>query len=83
MSKIYNYEAEEYQDLAEVISLDGIDYSATSYWVQETKILQPRLEALGYTEIRWLPGETDSFGPLSRVCRCFDKDGELHWFVYG
>ena len=72
-----------YKDLEDVIDFEGFNYHPSSYQKEEVELLQPQLEALGYTEIRWLPGETDSFGPLTRVYRAFDKDGELHWFIYG
>jgi len=83
MNTLYNYPTDGYEDLEHVISFKNFDYCGATYYNQEVEILQPQLEKLGYTEIKWLPGESDSFGPLSRVCRAFDKDGELHWFVYG
>ena len=72
-----------YEDLITLISFEGFEWDSKTFYQQERDLLQPRMEALGYTEIIWLQGETDSFGPLTRVCRAFDKDGELHWFVYG
>lgn len=80
---MYNQPASAYEDLTDVISFSGFGFSSETYRQQEVELLQPQLEALGYTEIIWLPGEADSFSPLSRVCRAFDKDGELHWFFYG
>ncbi len=72
----------EYIDLYEVISLEGVKYDSY-YRMQELEILQPRLEAIGYTDIKWFPGETDSFGPLTRTCRAKNPGGETVWFVYG
>ena len=66
-----------------LISFDGFEWNSKTYFEQERTILQPRMEALGYSEIIWLNGEQDSFGPLTRVCRAFDRKGDLHWFVYG
>jgi hypothetical protein len=79
----YGYSKRAYEYLPDIISFNKFDYSGATYVNQEETILQPQLEKLGYTEIKWLPGESDSFGPLSRVCRAFDKEGELHWFYYG
>ena len=83
MNIVYDYPADEYKDLTAIISFAKFSFSSVDYVKEEKEILQPQLEALGYTEIIWLPGEHDSFGPLSRVCRAFDKKGDLHWFFYG
>jgi hypothetical protein len=80
---LYTYSTDSYEYLPDIISFREFDYSVAVYVNQELTILQPQLEKLGYTEIIWLPGEEDSFGPLSRVCRAFDEDGNLHWFYYG
>jgi hypothetical protein len=70
-------------DLFKVISFDGFDFDAKTYRRQEITILQPRLELLGYTECRWSMGESDSFGPLSRICEAKNPEGKIVRLVYG
>jgi hypothetical protein len=73
-----------YIPLMTVIDFEGFEFlSHGGYIEQEREILQPRLEALGYSNIYWFEGETDSFGPLTRRCRAVDKRGDTVWFVYG
>jgi hypothetical protein len=71
----------EYKDLQDVIDFTGFKHDM--YRTGEQAILQPQLEALGYTHIKWSMGEEDSFGPLTRVCMARDKNGVVSWFVYG
>lgn len=73
----------EYIPLSDVIDLSGLDYLTTTYHRQEMELLQPRLEAQGYDVLGWFSGEMDSFGPLSRLCRAIDSDGEVVTFIYG
>ena len=68
--------------LSSVISLEGLTYGK-GYRQQELDLLQPRLEALGYTEIEWGEGESDSFGPLTRVCQATNTSGVREYFFYG
>ena len=58
---LYSYPTDEYEDLMELISFEGFECTSATYANQEKTLLQPQLEALGYTEIIWLPGESDSF----------------------
>ncbi|MET0785772.1 MAG: hypothetical protein ABWY25_03625 [Paenisporosarcina sp.] len=76
----YSADAYEYIDLYTVIDMVGFDYD--DYHDGELNILEPRLKEIGYTDIQWGPGETDSFGPLTRTCQAM-KDGKLYFFVYG
>lgn len=71
----------EYEELSNVISMEDFDYA--DYRNGELEILQPRLVALGFSEIRWYMGDHDSFGPLTRVCFCRDKTDKVRQFVYG
>jgi hypothetical protein len=71
----------EYKDLRDVIDFSGFDYRL--YRTGEQNILQPQLIMLGYYNIEWLPGEADSFGPLTRLCKAKDPSGETVWFMYG
>jgi hypothetical protein len=71
------------EELSNVIDMEGITYDRNTYLDEEFSILQPRLVAMGYTEIRWSMGDYDSFGPLTRVCTCRDASGELREFIYG
>ena len=76
-------DATEYEELTNVISLEGLTFTRETYLDEELSVLQPRLVALGYTDIRWSMGDHDAFGPLTRVCTCRDSAGELRSFVYG
>ena len=79
----YTAPSDEYQNLTDVIDFEGFDFDSRTYLDQEIDILEPRLKVLGYTEIRWLPGETDSFGPLTRVCKAVSPSGKEVTFFYG
>jgi len=72
-----------YQPLDQIISIDGLTYARETFAREEIDILTPRLEAAGYSDVRWFAGETDSFGPLTRIGRAYNKDGDLVWFTYG
>lgn len=76
----YNYPTDHYEALQDYISFEGFSYAI--YYYGEQHLLQPQLEAIGYINVTWLPGEQDDFGPLSRVCRA-EKDGKTFWFSYG
>ena len=73
----------EYEELSNVISIDGLSWEPNRYLDEELNVLQPRLVALGYTEIRWSMGDHDSFGPLTRICTCRNAAGEVKAFIYG
>lgn len=73
--------AEQYLELMDHIDFAGFDFG--SYAQHEIKLLQPQLEAVGYTRIRWMMGDYDSFGPLTRICRAINPDGKVVKFVYG
>ena len=72
-------------DLLEVIGNDAEnepDYCGQYYWLWENHTAAPKLEALGYEVSRWVDGERDSFGPLTRGC-IGKKDGEVFRLWYG
>lgn len=71
----------EYKDLMELI--DFRDFEFRNWRTGEEYVLKPQLVELGYHNVEFLPGETDSFGPLTRVCRAKDPGGNVVWFVYG
>jgi hypothetical protein len=73
--------AKSYYDLSSIISFD--DFHFENYSEDEVSVLQPRLESLGYKNITWLKGETDSFGPLTRICHAYTADNQLTRFMYG
>lgn len=73
----------EYEELSNVISLDGIRFMPHTYLDEELNVLQPRLMALGYTEIVWSMGDRDSWGPITRICTARDAVGEIRSFIYG
>ena len=82
MRKILAGEIEpEYEDLYDVISFDNFSWPD---WLRDEKaVLEPQLTTLGYTDIHWDMGDYDEFGPLTRVCRANDSEGNVHWFIYG
>lgn len=82
MNKIYDYGNVEYEEFPDEVSFNGFGFTTATYRRDEVEVLQPQLEALGYNVVAWLPGETDSFGPLTRVCHA-QKNGEDVWFIYG
>jgi len=71
----------EYVVLTELLDFDKFDFE--EYFRDEKRVLQPQLEFLGYTDINWGSGEGDSFGPLTRICRAKDKNGNVVYFMYG
>lgn len=72
-----------YPDLAGIIDFANFDFDKNTYRTQERTILEPQLRALGYSSITWSDGETDSFGPLSRLCRAKSRDKIWVTFIYG
>ena len=74
--------ATEYIELSSIVDFTDFKYDDT-YREQEGVLLTPQLEALGFTHIAWMPGEYDSFGPLTRVCRAKNRFNEVVWFMYG
>lgn len=72
---------EEYEDLYEIISFE--DFEFEKWYLHEDMILRPRLEDLGFWAIVFKPGETDSFGPLTRVVTAIDSNGSRRQFIYG
>lgn len=73
--------AREYIPLEDLI--DFRDFEFRSWRTGEEYVLKPQLVRLGYHDIQFLPGETDSFGPLTRTCKAKNSYGEVVWFVYG
>lgn len=72
---------ENFGELYDHIDMTGFDYG--KYREHEQSILKPRLEEKGFTDIKFIPGETDSFGPLSRGVRMTNKDGNRGTAWYG
>lgn len=73
----------EYKDLNDVIPNEvWKNFSFSEYYRDEKRILKPALENAGYTNITFIMGERDSFGPLSRIVIAY-KDGVRFDFVYG
>lgn len=70
-----------YLNLQDMLSFALFDYK--NYHRDEQEILQPQLEAMGYTDFEWSMGEHDSFGPLTRVCWATNRDGSRMAFIYG
>jgi hypothetical protein len=74
----------EYESLYEIIPQETWNkFSYSRYGEHEVKVLSPYLESIGFTRIQWETGEKDSFGPLSRICHCIDKEGNFRHLVYG
>lgn len=73
------------RDLFDVIDsklADHVEFCGQSYWKWEDHIAKPALELAGYERVTFHMGERDSFGPLTRVVRAYQK-GECHEFIYG
>lgn len=70
-----------YEDLEDLISFENFSFSY--YWRDEKEVLEPQLRQLGFDAFEWHHGEFDSFGPLTRVCFCLDKNGDKKRFIYG
>ena len=79
--EIHKIPGVEYEELHKIVSFEGFDFR--NFFRHEQTILKPRLERKGYKNIKFLMGEKDSFGPLTRVCHCNDKDGHKRYFIYG
>lgn len=60
---------------------DEFDFS--EYHRDELNLIKPLMETEGYTNIRFVMGERDSFGPLSRVVLATTPQGNHVKFVYG
>lgn len=65
------------------IDMSGLSYDRWSFYDEEVSILQPRLEAMGFTVLAWFNGEADSFGPLIRCARMSHPEHGRVTFVYG
>lgn len=77
-------DAKEYEELSNVISLDGITFDPNTYLDEELEILQPRLKAKGFTVLAWKMGDRDAFGPLTRICEVWDPETKkARYFIYG
>lgn len=81
---------EEEKDLVEFFKLsceekDGYcSYSGKKNYLDwENEIAKPAMIAAGFTDIRFVTTDGDSFGPLVRAARCKDKEGKSHSFFYG
>lgn len=70
-----------YIDLEGILDFRNFDYSL--WFEHEKNVLQPQLETMGYTEIEWMMGEMDFFGPLTRICKARGAHGDITWFIYG
>ena len=58
-------------------------FNFEEYYRDEQNIIKPALENLEYSNIRFSTGERDSFGPLSRIITCNDREGNTVRFWYG
>lgn len=73
----------EFIPLESVIGFEDFNFDMF-YIEKEIEILQPRLEKLGYTDVRWRDGAIASNGvPITRVCVAKDKKRHTVHFVYG
>lgn len=74
--------ASERPSLSDLISFEGFSYGK---WPEhEITVLMPRMEALGYHDIRFYTVEADSFGPLVRGCTAILHGQSIpHHYIYG
>jgi hypothetical protein len=68
-----------FQVIGEQVDMTG--YCSRTYWDWEDNVAKPALEAAGYKVIKFMMGEADSSGPLSRIV-VTEKDGKRVYFVY-
>lgn len=62
----------------------GIEYfSFEDYYAEEQAKVKPALESKGYSNIAFVDGERDSFGPLSRVVVFRDAANQAYRVCYG
>lgn len=74
----------KYENLYDVIPNEVWErFDFEKYYSHEDKILKPYLESQGFTAIRFVMGERDSFGPLSRIVFCTDRNGVKRQYLYG
>lgn len=80
----------EVKDLVEFFKLtcneeDGYCSTSGDKWYTdwEREIAKPAMKARGYTNIRFITTDGDSFGPLVRQARCNDPEGNPCTFFYG
>lgn len=63
-------------DLETVLKINGLEFppmfnfDRSALQHDERTMLNPLLESLGFCDITWHTGEADSFGVLTRYCRC-------------
>ena len=72
---------EDFGHVADHISMEGFDYR--NYRNHENELLTPRLTEAGFSDIKFRPGESDSFGPLIRLVRMTNKEGKRGEAYYG
>lgn len=79
----------EPRNLRDIISFDGFDYD--NYREGEKTILQPQIEALGYTDFYWYEQEVVWQRDPVRMCRALGGkthsliagEGKKFYFYYG
>lgn len=75
---------ERIYDLMKILPYSVWTLFSFSTWDEdEEKVLKPALKRLGYTDIYFFSGESDSFGPLTRIVRMTKKNGQRITAVYG
>lgn len=67
----------------EDFNLDFSGFDWKNFRQSEREVLQPQLSKLGFTDIKWMSGESDSFGPLTRSAGMTDVNDKRITFVYG
>jgi hypothetical protein len=71
------------KDLMELLGDAASNFDFAEYVYGEKNILEPLLEAKGYTHVTFYMIEQDSFGPLIRGCAAIAPDGKRVRFFYG
>ena len=67
----------------EDVELDWSQFSYRDYKRCEKEVLEPQLKKLRFKNFFWFNGESDSFGPLTRMGNMNDPEGRTVSFVYG
>ena len=67
-------------DLLSFLKIENFNFDL--YQNHEQSLIKPALKEKGFTQISFIMGEAESFGPLSRVVLAM-KNNELYTFCYG
>lgn len=76
-----NQEMADFGHMGDHVSFEGFDFS--NWRNHERELLVPRLTEKGFSDIKFVTGDRDSFGPLMRIARMTDSEGRRGEAWYG